>query len=114
MYLAKIALDITAKHSQDHIGYLDEELFKETLKGAKTVVEAAGGAPKDGGVPVTVKIRSGWDKKSITWKEAAQAAADEIKETKKLNFTLARQLDTRKKKATLEESMISLFGRGSK
>lgn len=47
-------------------------------------------------------------------KEAAQAAADEIKETKKLNFTLARQLDTRKQKATLEESMISLFGRGSK
>ena len=43
---------------------------------AKTVVEAAGGAPKDGGVPVTVKIRSGWDKKSITWKEAAQAALD--------------------------------------
>ena len=31
LYLAKIALDITAKHSQDHIGYLDEELFKETL-----------------------------------------------------------------------------------
>ena len=47
-------------------------------------------------------------------KEAAQAAADEIKETKKLNFTLARQLDTRKQKATFEESMISLFGRGSK
>ena len=43
---------------------------------AKTVVEAAGGAPKDGGVPVAVKIRSGWDKKSITWKEAAQAALD--------------------------------------
>ena len=47
-------------------------------------------------------------------KEAAQAAADEIKETKKLNFTLARQLDTRKQKATLEESMVKLFGRGSK
>ncbi len=31
MYLAKIALDITAKHSPDHIGYLDEELFKATL-----------------------------------------------------------------------------------
>lgn len=47
-------------------------------------------------------------------KEAAQAAADEIKETKKLNFTLARQLDTRKQKATFEESIVSLFGRGSK
>jgi len=31
LYLAKIALDITAKHVPDHIGYLDEELFKKTL-----------------------------------------------------------------------------------
>lgn len=31
LYLAKVALDITAKHSPDHIGYLDEEKFKETL-----------------------------------------------------------------------------------
>jgi len=31
MYLAKIALDITAKHSKDNIGYLDEELYKEQL-----------------------------------------------------------------------------------
>ena len=27
MYLAKIALDITAKRTKDHIGYLDEKLF---------------------------------------------------------------------------------------
>lgn len=31
MYLAKIALDITAKRSPDFIGYLDEELYKKTL-----------------------------------------------------------------------------------
>ncbi len=31
LYLAKIALDITAKHSEDYIGYLDEELYKKTL-----------------------------------------------------------------------------------
>lgn len=31
LYLAKIALDITAKKAPDHIGYLDEELFRETL-----------------------------------------------------------------------------------
>ena len=31
MYLAKIALDITAKHSKDHIGILDEESFCKTL-----------------------------------------------------------------------------------
>lgn len=31
MYLAKIALDITAKHSKDNIGYLNEELYKKHL-----------------------------------------------------------------------------------
>ena len=31
LYLAKIALDITAKHAPDRIGYLDEALFRETL-----------------------------------------------------------------------------------
>lgn len=31
MYLAKIALDITAKHAKDHIGYLDEETYRRTL-----------------------------------------------------------------------------------
>lgn len=43
---------------------------------AKAVVKAAGGTPDEGGVPVTVKIRSGWDKPNITWKEAAQAALE--------------------------------------
>nr|MCR4562952.1 DNA repair protein [Bacilli bacterium] len=31
MYLAKIALGITAKHSPDRIGYLNQELFRKTL-----------------------------------------------------------------------------------
>ncbi|MDE7430397.1 MAG: DNA repair protein [Lachnospiraceae bacterium] len=31
LYLAKIALDITAKHTPNRIGYLDEELYKKTL-----------------------------------------------------------------------------------
>ncbi|MBP3344634.1 MAG: DNA repair protein [Clostridia bacterium] len=31
MYLAKIALDITAKHTQDRIGWLTEEKYKQTL-----------------------------------------------------------------------------------
>lgn len=31
MYLAKVALDISAKHVKDHIAYLDEELYKKTL-----------------------------------------------------------------------------------
>lgn len=31
LFLAKVALDITAKHSDDFTGYLDEELFKKTI-----------------------------------------------------------------------------------
>lgn len=31
LFLAKVALDITAKHSPDHIGYLDEKEFKRTI-----------------------------------------------------------------------------------
>ena len=45
-------------------------------KVAEAVVKAAGGRPEAGGVPVTVKIRSGWESKQMTWREAAQAALD--------------------------------------
>ena len=31
LYLAKVALDISAKHSKNHLGYLTEELFIQTL-----------------------------------------------------------------------------------
>ena len=31
LYLAKVALDITAKHAEDHIGFLTEELYRKTL-----------------------------------------------------------------------------------
>ena len=31
LYLAKIALDITAKHSLDNMGYLDEDLYRQLL-----------------------------------------------------------------------------------
>ena len=31
LYLAKVALDITAKKTKDHIGFLDEKLYCETL-----------------------------------------------------------------------------------
>lgn len=51
-----------------------DKLFKI----ASAVVKAAGGPTKENSqaTPVTVKIRSGWDKPNITWKEAAQAALD--------------------------------------
>ena len=31
LYLAKVALDITAKHARDNTGYLDEKLYQKTL-----------------------------------------------------------------------------------
>ncbi len=31
LFLAKVALDITAKHTMDNMGYLDEALFRQTL-----------------------------------------------------------------------------------
>lgn len=31
LFLAKLALDITAKHAKDNIGYLNEEIFKATI-----------------------------------------------------------------------------------
>ena len=40
------------------------------------VVEAVVGALRQPAIPVTVKIRSGWEQKLITWREAAQAALD--------------------------------------
>jgi len=39
LYLAKIALDITAKHSPDHIGYLNEEIFLKTLSNHRPITD---------------------------------------------------------------------------
>lgn len=39
LYLAKIALDITAKHTPDRIGYLDEETYKGTLWNHKPLTD---------------------------------------------------------------------------
>ncbi len=49
-----------------------ERLFKI----AEAVVKAAGGKSEKDGVPVTVKIRSGWEQKQMTWREAALAALE--------------------------------------
>lgn len=39
LYLAKIALDITAKHVDDHIGILDEESYQKTLWNHKPLTD---------------------------------------------------------------------------
>lgn len=39
LYLAKVALDITAKHSPEHIGYLDEKLYMRQLWGHRPITD---------------------------------------------------------------------------
>lgn len=39
LYLAKVALDITAKHSPEHIGYLDEKLYIRQLWGHRPITD---------------------------------------------------------------------------
>ena len=39
LYLTKVALDITAKHSPDSIGFLDEETYKRTLWNHKPITD---------------------------------------------------------------------------
>ncbi len=39
LYLAKIALDITAKHSKDHTGFLTEDLYREQLWDHKPITD---------------------------------------------------------------------------
>lgn len=39
LYLAKVALDITAKHVKDNIGYLNEELYQENLWSHKPLTD---------------------------------------------------------------------------
>ena len=56
-----------------------DRLFKvvEAVVGAcKSAVPEALEGPAPAPTPVTVKIRSGWEQKLITWREAAQAALD--------------------------------------
>lgn len=39
LFLAKVALDITAKHSKDSVGYLDEKLFKEQISRHRPITD---------------------------------------------------------------------------
>jgi DNA polymerase V len=42
LFLAKVALDITAKHVPDHIGFLDEASFKQTIWHHKPIIDIWG------------------------------------------------------------------------
>ena len=39
LFLAKVAFDITAKHAEDHIGYLDEDAFRATIWHHKPITD---------------------------------------------------------------------------
>ena len=41
LFLAKIALNITAKHTKSHIGYLNEAIYKETLWDHKSITDCS-------------------------------------------------------------------------
>ncbi len=45
MFLAKVALDITAKHVPDHIGFLDEEEFRKTIQHHEPITDIWGIGP---------------------------------------------------------------------
>lgn len=57
LYLAKIALDITAKHAEDFIGELDEESYRRTLWGHRPLTDfwriGPGTAKRLGGIGIT-------------------------------------------------------------
>ena len=56
-----------------------DRLFKvveAVVSACKSVVPEPVEGPAHAPIPVTVKIRSGWEQKLITWREAAQAALD--------------------------------------
>lgn len=53
----------------------EPERLYSIVKAAKdSALEYAKEHPERGKVPVTIKIRSGWDSSNITWKECAEAA----------------------------------------
>lgn len=39
LFLAKVALDITAKHVEDHIGFLDQAEFERTIQGHRPITD---------------------------------------------------------------------------
>ncbi len=53
-----------------------ERLYAIVSSVKKASEEYCAEHPERGNVPVTIKIRSGWDANHITWKECAQAALD--------------------------------------
>ena len=53
----------------------DPELLYSIVKAVKSAcADYAGSHPERGNVPVSIKIRSGWDGAHLTWKECADAA----------------------------------------
>lgn len=69
LYLAKIALDITAKHSKDRIGWLNEEKFVRTLSKHKPLTDFWG---------ISHGIASRLEKLGITDMEGIRNASEDV------------------------------------
>lgn len=57
--------------------------------------------------------RDSLKEENVTIRQEMEQVRTEASETKKLNYTLARQLDTKPKKS-FDETLIAMFGKGGK
>ena len=98
----------------------DPDMLYAVIKAIKTAVEAYTSEHRErGNVPVTVKIRSGWDLNHLTWKEAAQAAlsagADAITihaRTRKQGYEGKADWQIQEKLVEFINKRIPVFGSG--
>ncbi|MGN0729818.1 tRNA dihydrouridine synthase DusB [Treponema sp.] len=96
-----------------------ERLFSVVKAVKDSSIEYTSCNPQRGAVPVTVKIRSGWDSSNITWKECAdaalQAGADAITihaRTKAQGYSGKADWEIQRQLAEFVAGRIPVFGSG--
>ena len=96
-----------------------ERLFSIVKAVKESSIEYTSLHPERGNVPVTIKIRSGWDSSNITWKECADAAlkagADAITihaRTKAQGYSGKADWEIQKRLVEFVAKRIPVFGSG--
>lgn len=96
-----------------------ERLYAIVSSVKKASLEYTAAHPERGHVPVTIKIRSGWDSNSITWKEAAaatlEAGADAITihaRTRAQGYAGNADWDIQRQLVEFVNGRIPVFGSG--
>ena len=96
-----------------------ERLYSIVKAVKESSIEYASLHPERGNVPVTIKIRSGWDSSNITWKECADAAlkagADAITihaRTKAQGYSGKANWEIQKQLVDFVAKRIPVFGSG--